>query len=162
MNTSKVLISQYLAALEMLKQTIMECPEERWDRPDDKVKFWNVAYHALFYVHLYLQDSAQAFVPWIKHQEGYHQIGKLPDAPAAAEPYTQESVLEYLTFCQHEVRQKLAHMNLEAASGFDWLPFSKFELHIYSIRHIQQHVGELMERLGSGAGIDIDWVGAYS
>jgi hypothetical protein len=51
-------------------------------------------------------------------------------------------------------------MVLDAASGFDWLPFTKFELQLYSIRHIQQHVGELMERLGERA-MEIDWVGSY-
>ena len=35
----------------------------------------------------------------------------------------------------------------------------KLELQIYNLRHLQQHTGELMERLGSRAGIDVDWVG---
>jgi hypothetical protein len=39
-----------------------------------------------------------------------------------------------------------------------WLPFGKTELQIYTIRYLQQHAGELMERLGS-RGIDVDWVG---
>ena len=44
-------------------------------------------------------------------------------------------------------------------NGFDWLPMNKAELQIYTIRHLQQHAGEtLMERLGSRAGIDVDWV----
>jgi hypothetical protein len=50
-------------------------------------------------------------------------------------------------------------LNLEAASGFDWLPFGKLELQFYTIRHIQQHTGELMERLGSRAGVEVNWVG---
>jgi hypothetical protein len=33
------------------------------------------------------------------------------------------------------------------------------ELQIYSIRHIMQHTGELMERLGTRIGAEIDWVG---
>jgi hypothetical protein len=36
---------------------------------------------------------------------------------------------------------------------------NKFELQIYTIRHLQQHSGELMERLGSRANISVDWVG---
>ena len=49
-------------------------------------------------------------------------------------------------------------MNLEAESGFDWLAFNKLELQFYNIRHLQQHVGELCERLGMGK-VDVDWVG---
>jgi hypothetical protein len=33
------------------------------------------------------------------------------------------------------------------------------ELQIYSIRHIMQHAGELMERLGARTDVEIDWVG---
>ncbi len=39
------------------------------------------------------------------------------------------------------------------------MPFSKLELQFYTIRHIQQHTGEMMERLGTRAGAEIDWVG---
>ena len=53
----------------------------------------------------------------------------------------------------------MPQLNLEATSGFEWLPFSKLELQIYTIRHIQQHTGELMERLGTRANVEIDWVG---
>jgi hypothetical protein len=68
-------------------------------------------------------------------------------------------VLEYLAFCQQQVLDRAPATNLDAASGFDWLPFNKLELQMYNIRHLQQHAGELMERLGSRAGMEIDWVG---
>ena len=68
-------------------------------------------------------------------------------------------MLEYLAFCQRQVVERVPQVNLEAASGFDWLPFSKLELQLYTIRHIQQHTGELMERLGTRADVEIDWVG---
>ncbi|KPV49022.1 hypothetical protein SE17_34945, partial [Kouleothrix aurantiaca] len=58
------------------------------------------------------------------------------------------------------VRQQVPALALDAPSGFSWLPLTKFELQIYSIRHIQQHAGELMERLGPGA-TGLDWVGTY-
>jgi hypothetical protein len=50
-------------------------------------------------------------------------------------------------------------LDLAAESGFYWLPFDKAELQIYNIRHLQQDAGELMERLGSRAGLDVEWVG---
>ena len=42
--------------------------------------------------------------------------------------------------------------------GFYWLPFNKLELQFYNIRHIQQHTGELYERLGTRENIELDWV----
>jgi len=49
MNLSEILVSQYQASLEMLKQTITRCPEPLWNSPGDKTKFWHIAYHTLLY-----------------------------------------------------------------------------------------------------------------
>lgn len=163
METKAVIRSQYLAALEMLKQTIVKCPASLWDDPAPKNRFWHIAYHALFYTHLYLQDTEKEFAPWAKHRPEYNYMGQVAkpphDAPKVREPYRQEDVLEYLQFCQQQVEDKVPALDLEVASGFHWLPFGKLELQFYNIRHIQQHAGELAERLGTQAGIDVDWVG---
>ncbi len=162
MDYSPVIISQYQAALEMLQQTITQCPESLWNAPGDKTKFWHIAYHVMFYTHLYLQDSEQTFTPWTKHRKDYNFIGQLPWAPHTppqiGEPYDKGSVLEYLAFCRQQVEQQVPRLNLEAASGFYWLPFAKLELLLYTLRHLQQHTGELMERLGTRADVEIDWV----
>ena len=87
-------------------------------------------------------------MPWPPHNE-----------PEIGEPYNQADILEYLALCQQQVEEKVASLNLDAESGFDWLPFSKLELQIYNIRHIQHHVGELTGRLGDKEAIEIEWVG---
>jgi len=156
MDAKKVIRSQYLAALEMLKQAVEICPDALWNAPKDKNKFWQVAYHALFYAHLYLQKNVSDFVPWVKHQDGFEQPGRTDGAAAAA--YGREEILAYLAICQEEVSEKTRTLDLEAPSGFEWLPFGKLELQIYNIRHIQQHAGELYERLGARESIDVDWV----
>jgi hypothetical protein len=156
MDFRETIISQYLAALEMLKQSILACPEALWHNPDDHNKFSQIAYHALFYTHLYLQESEQAFRLWSGHREEYRLAGG--DHTEPSQPATKATMLEYLAFCQDNVVEKVSALNLDAPSGFNWLPFKKFELQLYSIRHIQQHAGELMERLGT-QGIAIDWVG---
>ena len=68
-------------------------------------------------------------------------------------------MLDYLAFCRQQVADRVPRLNLEAESGFGWLPFGKLELQFYTIRHLQQHTGELMERIGTRAGVEIDWVG---
>jgi hypothetical protein len=149
MDTNKIIQSQYLAALEMLKQVIVKCPAALWNAPGDKDKVWRKAYHALFYAHLYLQTTEKDFTPWEKHHD-----------PDTGEPFTQAEVLEYLGFVQKQVAAQVQALNLEAESGFHWLPFNKLELQFYNIRHIQQHAGELFERLGTRENIELDWVGA--
>ena len=147
MDILKVIESQYLAALEMLKEVVVKCPEAIWDASGDVDPCWRLAYHSLFYVHLYLQDTEQDFRPWEKHHD--------PDGDV---PFSQAEVLEYLAFTQKHVQERVPQLNLQAASGFDWLPFDKLELQLYNIRHVQQHAGELYERLGSRAAINLDWV----
>jgi hypothetical protein len=164
MNLAEVIISQYLAALDMLKQTITKCPESIWNDPRDKTAFWRIAYHALFYTHLYLQESEKTFKGWANHRPDYHLLGPTPwpphDLPKIGEPYDQATVLDYLAFCQQQVRDLVPRLDLDSeSSGFEWLPFGKLELQFYTIRHLQQHTGELMDRLGTRAAIEIDWVG---
>jgi hypothetical protein len=162
MDYTAIIRSQYLSALEMLKQTISRCPEAIWNDPADKTKFWRIAYHVLFFTHLYLQDSLGTFKPWALHRKDYESLGPLPqpphDMPKIGEPYDQETVLTYLAFCQQQVAEQVPGLNMEAESGFHWLPCNKLELQIYNIRHLQQHTGELMDRLGTRAGIELDWV----
>jgi hypothetical protein len=151
MNYQQIIQSQYLATLAMLKQAIEKCPDAMWNDPADKNRFWHVAYHALFYTHLYLQPTEQDFRPWPKQRKAH-------DLSQTANPYSKAEILEYLALCQQQVAELVPQLNLDAESGFDWLPFNKAELQIYNIRHLQQHAGELMERLGARAGLDVDWV----
>ena len=163
MDPREAIRSQYQASLEMLKQAIVRCPETLWDSPEDKTKFWHIAYHALFYTHLYLQGSEEEFIPWVRHRKGYNRIDPLPitqeGIPGSREPYGKTDLLAYLEICRRQVDEKTKQLKPDDGSGFEWLPFSRLELQIYTIRHIQQHAGELMERLGTRANIDVEWVG---
>ena len=153
MDLAAILVSQYHASLEMLKQTITLCPESLWNAANDRNKFWQVAYHALYFTHEYLADSYESFTPWVKHREVYDF-----DESQVFEPYDKDTMLEYLAFCQEHVAKRIPKLNLEAPEGHG-RSLITLELQIYSIRHLMQHTGELMERLGARTGAEIDWVG---
>ena len=157
MDTKAIIQSQFLATLEMLKLAIEQCPEAIWADPQPKNKFWHTAFHSLFFTHFYLHPTEGDYVPWEKHRQEVVSL-QPSDDPNSVEPYSKDEVLEFLTFCQQQVREKVAASDLEAESGFHWLPFNTLEKHLYNIRHVQQHTGELYERLGQ-AGIDLHWVG---
>jgi hypothetical protein len=163
MKTKEIIKSQYLATLEMLAQAITQCPEQIWADPEDRNQFWHIAYHALFYTHLYLQPTEDDFQPWEKHMEGLDSFDNLPeltkDGGENGLPFSKEDLLAYLDFCRQVVREQVTAANLEAESGFYWIPFDKFQLQFYNIRHIQHHTGELYERLGTWANIEVRWVG---
>lgn len=166
MDTKAAIKSQYLAALAMMRLAVDQCPDDLWHSPVQKNKFWHIAYHALFYTHLYLQPNEDSFIPWDKHRPNLNYMGQIPHPPydevEPGEPYSQSEMLEYLTICQKEVEKQTSNLHLEAPSGFSWISLNKFELQFYNIRHLQLHIGELCERLWAEAGIEVGWVGKYA
>lgn len=163
MDTRAAIVSQYLATLEMMKQVVTKCPDDVWRNARPSNQFWHIAYHALFYTHLYLQPQGADFVPWSKHRPNLNAFGPPPWAPEEevepGEPFTQAEVLDYLALCQQEANNQTQNLQLDAPSGFDWIPLNKLELQFYNIRHLQHHIGELSQRLWAEAGIEINWVG---
>jgi hypothetical protein len=149
--------SQFLAALDMLRQVIEKCPDDLWLNNAMRNQMWRVAYHALHFAHLYLQPTAQNFVKWPKHRD---EVESDADHERVdAEPYSRQELLEYLDVCVEQVKTQTATVDLTADSGFSWYPISKIEMQFVNIRHIQQHAGELAEQLSDKAGIEIKWVG---
>ena len=155
MDFHKAIAAQYNAALAMLKSAVAHCPDALWDDHRRGNAFWRTAYHALLYTHLYLEETLESHRPWEKHNDAYRFDGPAADADVVC---PKSEVLAYVDFCRRQVAEKVPVLDLSAPSGFHWLPFSKFELQLYSLRHLQQHVGELMERLGPESGVD--WVGS--
>jgi hypothetical protein len=162
MDLRRIIKSQYHASLAMLRQTIEKCPEYVWASTNPKNYYWRIVFHTLFYTHLYLQTAEGDFVRWSRHTDESQFLGRTPwpphDEPRIGKPYTRQELLEYLDLINTEVDARVDGMILENPSGFDWLPFDKTELQFYNIRHLQQHIGELCERLGD-QGVDVDWIG---
>lgn len=159
-----VLKSQYHAALAMLGQAIERCPDTVWTSEAHPNQFWHVAYHAVFYAHLYLQPEEASFRPWEKHREEYQYLGNLPWpphlAPRIGEPYAKAEVMEYLGVCDAMVDAAVDALDLGAAeSGFWWYKMSKLEHQLVSIRHIQHHAAQLSDRLRVTEGIGPSWIG---
>ena len=128
MRVKETIKSQYTASLEMLRQAIVECPEFLWHDPEYKNRFWHIAYHVLFYTHLYLQPFEKDFVAWEKHKDEYVSLGSSGEKPEADEPYSKEEILAYHRLCCEQVEERVTLLDLEAESGFYWLPFDKLEL----------------------------------
>ena len=162
MNVHETLGRQYRASLEMLWQAIAKCPESLWLTPGYPNRFWHIAYHALFYTHLYLQNSEADFRPWAKHKPNHQFLGCTPwppyERPKIEAPYTKEEVLEYLEICRAEIEARTPSLNLDAASGFPWQPFHKLEQQLNSIRHLQHHTAQLIDRLRTAENIGVAWV----
>ena len=163
-----VLKSQYHSTLSMLRQTVEQCPEPLWLGKEHINAFWQIAYHTLFFTHLYLQPNEAAFRPWRDHQAGVQHPDGLTgradpnsNLPLIPEPYSRAQVLAYWSLCDGMVDDAVDAMDLRSRqSGFSWYEVSKLEHQMINIRHIQHGAAQLADRLRSALNIGTQWVGA--
>lgn len=158
MNVRAALAGQYIAALRMLKDCVELFPDDLWVSGSHPRNPWRIAYHAVFYAHLYLVQGESAFVPWEKGIEDCSDLWE--DANAPVRPaYTRAEIVEYIDQVIAMVDSTIEALDLDTEdSGFHWYKnISKLEHEILSIRHIQGHVGQLSELL-MAAGIDSKWI----
>lgn len=137
-----ILTGQFEAALCMLNDCIQKCPQEHWDGRIGNDTFRQVAYHTLFFVDLYLSPGETAF----QLRDCHHRGGDERSSTAASIGLTKDETLAYLAVCRQKAVETLASETadtLEGASGFARLPFSRGELHLYNVRHVQHHTGQL-------------------
>ncbi len=162
--TQTALAGQYAAGLKMLGGCIDQAVGDRWLAPVGHFPFWHVAYHTLFFTDLYLSADERSFIAPALHRENYNFLGKLPwppfDVVSAHDPYDRAMLLEYLDSCRAKARQTLpaeTEQTIARPSGFAWLPFSRLELHLYNIRHLQHHTGQLAATLRREGAAGVGW-----
>ncbi len=165
MNTQAI-VAQYRAALSMLKSAIETCPEDLWDASVGRHPFWLIAYHALYYTDLYVAGSEQNFVAPDFGRDDEQYMEKRPFPPfepiELGEPYTREQLLSFHDKCSRLVEEVVPAEtadDLAADAEFDWISFSRFELHLYNLRHVQHHIAQLSLELKFQTGTGIEWVG---
>lgn len=141
----------------MLSQAVDACPEELWTSGTHPRNFWRIAYHAVFYTHLYAHARFEDFTPWEKHRE---HAASLWEDPPLDEPYTRHEIQAYVLFVQDSLSNLLSSVDFASTeSGFSWYPsISKLEHQIMNVRHLQGHVGQLSEIL-MAHGVESDWIG---
>jgi hypothetical protein len=151
----------------MFKEAVERCSDELWLDKTHINAFWQVAYHSLFYVHMYLQPKLEGFKPWAGHQtKVQYQNGiagpskKGSDLPLIPEPYSRAQVLAFLATCEGMIDGVLDSFDLlEPNSGFPWYSCGKLEHQIISIRHLQHHTAQLGDRLRGAYGSGLSWLG---
>jgi hypothetical protein len=151
----------------MLKESVERCPEALWHDPAPTNAYWQVAYHALFFTHLYLMPDEEAFHPWQGHQSDVQHPDGIagPADPQSTlallpEPYTRAQVLSYWQVCDAMVDDAVDGLDLSSpVSGFSWYRMSKLEHQLVNLRHVQHHTAQLADRLRAAAGVGVRWVG---
>jgi hypothetical protein len=155
---------QYGAAFKMLANCIETADAIAWNAPVGKVAFWHVAYHVTFTADLYLARDEHEFVPPAFHQPDSNFFGTPPwvkdRTVAAPQPYGNDVLIPYVRATHEKGRESVAReteATLAGPSGFGWLQITRLELHLYNIRHIQHHAGQLAAILRRDGGNGVPW-----
>ena len=131
--------------------------------PPQFAEFWYVTFHALVWLDLYLSGlPEEEFAPPAPFAEGMlDSVEALPERP-----YTKEELRTYLVSMRQKCHTQLLHLTDEQAHRpvrYPWSegqPMSFLELHLYNLRHVQEHAAQLSLFLGQHAIPDeaLDWV----
>lgn len=148
---------QFGAAIEMLENAVLACPDALWGDRSQRPEFWYVVFHTLFFLDLYLSDSDVGFTPPAPFTlDEMDEAGLLPERV-----YTKAELHAYLEHGRKKCRTAIQAMTDEKAHqrcGFDWLDISVAEVLLYNMRHVQHHVGQLNLILRQKADSASRWV----
>ena len=138
-------LGQFEASLAMLKDCLERCPANLWEEKLAALTFRQIAYHTLFFVDYYLSPGEESF-----SLRDLHLVGGDEREPVNSPGLAQAATLEYVPICLEKIRTTIAsetETTLQQPSGFSWLPFTRGELHLYNLRHVQHHAGQLSAQL---------------
>lgn len=137
-----ILGSQFGAAIDMLENALVACPEELWSDRSRQPEFWYVVYHTLFWLDLYLSESLEEFAPPAPFTlDELDPAGLMPERP-----YTKDELQAYLVHGREKCRATIEALTDERAQrhcGFEWVDVCGAELILYNMRHVQHHAAQL-------------------
>jgi hypothetical protein len=137
-----ILWQQFGAAIDMLENALLACPDELWNDRSRRPEFWYVVYHTLFFLDLYLSGSVEGFFPPVPFTlDELDPEGVLPEMP-----YTKDELHTYLEHGRRKCRATIEALTDEKACRrcrFDWVDVTEAELLLYNMRHVQHHAAQL-------------------
>jgi hypothetical protein len=164
-----MLMRQYGAAIDMLRDALRDCPDGLWgrmlwpDQPGEWVAagfstFWYLGYHTLFWLDLYLTGAEEGFSP-----PAPFDLVEMVEGETLPRIYTRDELLGYLAHCRARCQQTLGALTAEHAQRvctFAWGELTFAELQLYNLRHVQEHGAHLSMFLGTHTGRAANWVSA--
>ena len=135
-------LKQFEAALCMFNDCVRKCPDAHWDAPVAKYPFWQVAYHTLCFVDLYLTKDNDSFAFRDLHPAREKEL--LDEYPSRR--FERQEIERYIQICRDKAAESInaeTELTLAGRSGFDWCRFSRAEMHLYNLRHLMHHTGQM-------------------
>lgn len=153
----EILWSQFGAAIDMLQNAVIACPDELWSDRSQPLEFWYIVYHTLFWLDLYLSGSIEGFAPPAPFTlDELDPAGLLPERP-----YGKDELQTYLEHGRKKCWATIAALTGAQArerAAFSWGEVSFLELLLYNMRHVQEHASQLCLILGQQTDAAPGWV----
>jgi hypothetical protein len=130
------------AAIDMLENAVVACPDHVWSAGPPQRAYWYLTYHTLFYLDLYTYGTVDGFAPPAPFTlDELDPRGVYPDRV-----YGKDELLEYLVHCREACREAIRSLADETAARpcvFSWGAPSYGELLLDNMRHVQHHTAQL-------------------
>ena len=147
----------------MLGACIDRCPASKWQAPVANHTFCQVAFHTVIFTDLYLGSDVKSVreQPFHRgHATIFADYEEFEDR-VPQQVYEKPFIKEYLQHCREKAGRVILAETAETLAktpGFARKDFSRGELHVNNIRHIQHHAAQLSLRQRIDSGIDIPWI----
>ena len=157
-----VITDQFHAALATIDSCIDRCPDTLWHAPIVSLEFNQAVFHTLFYADVYLGIGLDGFREQPFHRDNaaaFADYEELEDR-AQRNRYERPFLKAYTLHCRDKAASVIGGETAETLAGpssFDHLPFTRAELHLYNLRHIQHHAAQCIMRLRLDAKENMRW-----
>lgn len=136
---------QFGASIDMLRNAIVMWPEEKWEQPR---KFFDMAYHTLFFLDYYLTIPPETFAPPLS----YTLLKEVPedriDDIFPERIFSKQEMLDFLDACRKKCKSVIDSITEENVQA-RWVEpdsprnYLMIELLMYNMRHVQHHAAQM-------------------
>jgi hypothetical protein len=142
----KTLWSQFGAAIDMLENAVVACPDAVWSDESNEPPVWYLAYHTLFWLDYYLSAPSHDF-----HPPQPFTLAEMDPAGVMPERvYTKDELFEYLAHGRAKCRAVIDALTAEKAqarAGYARPDLLGAELLLYNMRHVQHGAAQINQTL---------------
>ena len=145
---------QFGASIDMLENSVKACPDSLWNNDS---KFWYIAYHTIFFLDYYLSEEGDNFHP----PEPFTLSEFNPDGEMPERVYEKSELIEYIKFCKEKCRKLISELsdeNMQKRFINEYRNYSRFEILLYNMRHVQHHMAQLNLLIRQSGIEPPDWV----
>ncbi len=141
------ILNQYKACFTMLKSCIERYSDSVWyDKDNHETAAYEIAYHAIACTNLCSAPSEDGMVRWAGEAD--------PDKHR----FSQSEMVDYIEHVLRQIPVYLQSFSPEEDCWPDWYNLNQHEFHINSLRHVQHHAAELIERHRSTKDLSVEWL----